>query len=101
MEKIINGKKYDTETATLVTGWNYGNWSDFKYVRENLYLTKKGQWFVAGEGGSFSKYGEQVGNGAFSCGEQINLISEDEAKEFIEKYGDSEIYEQYFEVEEG
>ena len=28
-KKIINGKKYDVETARLVDRWTYGNPSDF------------------------------------------------------------------------
>lgn len=37
----------------------------------------------------------------FHAANKISLITEDEAKEFIGKYGDSETYEQYFELEEG
>jgi len=42
-----------------------------------------------------------VGKNMFSGGKNIFLVSEDEAKEFIEKHGKTDVYEQYFEVEEG
>ncbi|WP_265458618.1 hypothetical protein [Enterococcus sp. HY326] len=100
MKKIIDGKKYDTETAKLIAEWSYGNSSDYRYICEELYLTRKGNWFIFGEGGSGSIYGEQVGSTTFSGGEKIVLIDEEDAKKFIEKHGDSETYEHFFEVEE-
>lgn len=42
MKRIIDGKKYDTETAACIATWDngyYGN--DFKRCEESLYRTKK------------------------------------------------------------
>ena len=47
MKKIINGKKYDTETATSVGEYssNYAC-SDYKYYDETLYKKKTGEFFL-------------------------------------------------------
>ena len=37
MQKIVNGKKYDTETATLIGEDSYGNTTDFHFWKEALY----------------------------------------------------------------
>lgn len=51
MKKIINGKKYDTETATSVGEYssNYAC-SDYKHYDETLYKKKTGEFFLYGEG---------------------------------------------------
>lgn len=47
MQDIINGKKYDTATAEIVVSWNNGfNATDFNYLREDLYKTPSGNWFI-------------------------------------------------------
>ena len=63
MKKIIDGKIYDTETATEIADWSnsYGL-SDFKHCSETLYKTTKGAYFVYGEGGANSRWAEPVGN---------------------------------------
>ena len=45
MKKIINYKKYDTETARVVGSWSYGNPGDFRYQVETLYCKKTGEYF--------------------------------------------------------
>lgn len=45
-KKIINGKLYNTETATLVgRWWNKYSIHDFKYCEESLYRKKTGEFF--------------------------------------------------------
>ncbi|MHC5373571.1 hypothetical protein ACYSNU_07180 [Enterococcus sp. LJL120] len=101
MEKIIEGKIYSTETAILIADWSYGYRNDAKYIHEELYLSKKGQWFIFGEGESSSDYGLQVATGTFSSSEKLYLVDEEDAKDFLEEHGDADIYQKYFEVEEG
>lgn len=101
MKVIINGKKYDTETAKRVCGYSWGYASDFHYVSETLYRKKTGEFFIYGEGGAMSKYSKSCGNGSFSGAEEIIPITVDDAKEFTEEYGSVEAYESIFgEVEE-
>ncbi|MDT2830275.1 hypothetical protein P7H62_03705 [Vagococcus carniphilus] len=102
MEKIINGKKYSTETGESLATYEYGNATNWEYVYEELYKTKKGTYFLYYKGGAMSKYSESVGNGGSSGSAGIELLTEEEAKEFMVSYASVDEYEQEFgEVEEG
>lgn len=47
MKRIINKKVYNTETATLIAETTNGlSYSDFNCIKEDLYRTKKGQYFI-------------------------------------------------------
>ena len=54
MRKIINGKAYDTDTATLIGTWaNFENGRDFYYIEKRLYLKpRKKEYFLFLNGGS-------------------------------------------------
>ena len=69
MKKIINGKRYDTKTATeIASAWNGCSRSDFNFLLETLYRTDGGAWFLAGEGGALTKYAEVLEGGRSHCG---------------------------------
>ena len=56
MKKIINGRKYDTETAKEIGYWSNGYpCSDFNHCEETLYLKKTGEYFLYGEGGALTE----------------------------------------------
>lgn len=96
MKKVINGKMYNTETATRIASWDngiYGN--DFKSCEEDLYLSKKGQYFVAGSGGAMSSYAQSYGNSRGS-GEDIRLLSKEEARNWCEEKKYIEALETHF-----
>lgn len=59
MKTTINNKVYDTDKATLVAeaSSNYGG-NDFRAWTEELYFTRKGNWFLHGRGGPLSKYAD-------------------------------------------
>lgn len=101
MKKIINGKKYDTETARELVFWDNGYiGSDFSYVEEVLYKKKTGEYFLKGFGGPMSKYAESHGNNV-GWGEKIIPMSEVEAKKWSEEKLSVYKYEELFgEVEE-
>lgn len=100
MKKIINGKKYDTETARAICEHTHAYPSDWYYVHEVLYLKKTGEYFIHGEGGACSAYHESNGKSQWGA-EKIVPISESKAQEFVEEYGSVELYEELFgEVEE-
>ena len=62
MKKIINGKKYDTDTAQELASWdNGGGWRDFHHCEETLYRKKTGEFFLFGEGGPMTKYAVSTG----------------------------------------
>ncbi|MGN0362950.1 MAG: hypothetical protein ACI4ET_08945 [Bilifractor sp.] len=101
MKKIINGKKYDTDTAECVGYWSNGyNYGDFQRAEERLFRKKTGEFFLQGEGGPMSSYAESYDNET-SGGNEIIPLSEGEAKEWAEKHLDGDEYEDIFgEVEE-
>lgn len=101
MRKIINGKKYDTETAKeLGDYWNGLGGSDFRNFFETLYQKKTGEYFLYREGGPASKYAEHC-SGGWTAGKNIIPMTESEAMEWAEKHLDCDEYEAIFgEVEE-
>jgi len=84
-KKIINGKLYNTETATFIGGWcnNYPT-NDFKYCDESLFRKRTGEYFISGEGGPLSKYSKSYGNNSWGYGYEITPLSEEEAKQWAE-----------------
>lgn len=102
MQKIIKGRKYDTDTAREVCGYSNGlPFGDFDWVQETLYVKRTGEYFLYGKGGARSKYA--VPDGDFmGGGSEIIPLSEADAKAFVEENGDTETYEKFFgEVSEG
>lgn len=84
-KKIINGKLYNTETATLVGKWDNGyHISDFEYCEERLYRKRTGEYFLIGEGGPLSQNSKSYGDKSWSYGYPITPISEEEAKQWAE-----------------
>ena len=102
MKKVIDGKVYNTETATKVAEWSNGlSYSDFNNENEELYVTKKGNWFLYGEGGANSKYRKSNGNSAWGSS-NIIAMSELDAYKWLEKNNELDAIESYFpkEIEE-
>ncbi len=96
MKKIIDGKRYDTKTAKLLCKNKYGLPGNFEYYWEGLYRKKTGEYFLAGEGGPMSPYGEQTGTNSWSGGEEIIPLSREEAMKFAEKHMDADKFEEEF-----
>ncbi len=97
MKKIIDGKKYDTETAEFIerTGNEYAM-SDFKYFSEALYLKKTGEFFLHGEGHAMTKYGKDFTDSTRGFGEQIIPLTIDEAMSWAKKHCETDTYEKLF-----
>lgn len=101
MKKIINGKRYDTDTAEFIGKWeNIYNSADLQYECEELYRKKTGEFFIYGEGGPASSFAVQTGSSSWSGSCKITPITEDEAKKWVEKNLDGDVYESLFELEE-
>ena len=97
MKKIINGKMYNTETATEVFHYNNGlPYSDFNYLEESLYKKKTGEFFLAGKGGAMTKYATRHADGTCSSGEDIFPLEIHIAKIWAEKYMTTEKYIKVF-----
>ena len=98
MKRIIDGKRYNTETATEVAdvsprGFYRG---DFRWEDTDLYRTKNGRWFLAGEGGPMSRWARSAGLNSYSGGEGIHVLDADEARALLEQHGETEEIEKYF-----
>lgn len=99
MKKIINYKKYDTDTAKLIGYCHNGAGTDVEEY-EALYLKSTGEFFYHGYGGPRSKFSEYRGRTIFgsSC---ILPYSIDEAKEWVTEHMSSDDYKNLFgELEE-
>ena len=85
IKKIINGKMYNTETATeLGEFWNGLSTNDFRNLSETLYRKKSGEFFLYGQGGAMTEYSRPVGN--MTCGgEKIIPFTEEQAKRWAEE----------------
>jgi len=101
MKKIINGKIYNTDTATRIGGDVHSFPGDFRYEDTDLYRTKKGAWFISGEGGAYSRWSRPCGRNGMSGGSGIQAMSATEALAWCEDSGiDADVIAQYFSVEE-
>ncbi|MGI6251842.1 MAG: hypothetical protein ACOYJV_00175 [Aminivibrio sp.] len=97
MKRVIKGKIYNTETAALI-GEGGGNVyrGDFRYYSEGLYLTPRGNFFLAGEGGPLSHYGRPAYGGGTCGGEGIIPLSREEALNWAQEHLAPEDIEEYF-----
>lgn len=97
MKQIIDRKRYDTETAKEIASWDNGlGYSDFGWCKETLYKTKKGSYFIAGEGGAKTGYAQPCGNNCWGSGERIVPCTSEEALEWLENKGETDAIEKYF-----
>lgn len=100
MKRIIKGKRYDTDTAQLIKTYSSDlSISDFRYYDETLYLKKTGEFFLYGTGNGESKYAGKYGD-LRGPGEKIVPLTLDEAKAWVEKIEDPDLYEELFEISE-
>ena len=85
MQLVIDGKTYDTETATLITAWDNGaGETDFWYCCEKMYRKECGEFFLCGEGGGNTRWAAAVGDGLLTNGTGILPLTENEAREWLE-----------------
>lgn len=103
MKKIINQKRYDTDTAKELGYYMpHGDRRNFNWYCETLYQKKTGEFFLYGEGGPMTRYAEKAGDNSWTSGEGITPLSYDQARDWAEEFLDAEEYESIFgEVSEG
>lgn len=92
MNKIINGKRYNTNTATIVGGWDNGIYGDLNSVEETLYRKRTGEFFLLGSGGANTKYAKCIGSNSWAPSEDIIPLSWDAAREWAGNHLDTEHY---------
>lgn len=98
MKKIINGKRYDTDTAKEMGCDSYLGPRDFAHWYETLYRKTTGEYFLHGEGGPASKYAETIGQNQWCSGEKIIPLTMESAKKWAEDHLDADEYESIFGV---
>ena len=99
MKKIVDGKRYDTETAEEIAYHsNDLPTNDFNWYEERLFRTQKGNWFIAGEGGAASRYSKSCGNNGSCGGSDLTPIPMIEAREWLERNDEIEALEKYFTI---
>ena len=101
MRKIINGQMYDTEKAECLGSYDNGHCrNNINFYEEELYKTKKGNYFIYENGGSNSKCSIYIG-GNYMGGSNIYAVSEEKARKWAEKYLGTDDYIRIFgEIEE-
>lgn len=96
--KIIDGRKYDTDTATFLAEYDGGD--SFSRFHDELYQKRTGEFFLYGHGGPASKYGRKADINSWDGGDGFFPLSFDAARKWAEEYLSSEEYEKIFEIED-
>ena len=91
MKKIINGSRYNTETAQRLGTHETGLPGDINHRGQELYRTKAGKYFIYLYGNGFPKP-----DGWWGWGEEITPITEDAARQWAEQHLDGDAYEAAF-----
>lgn len=90
MKRVINGKRYDTETATLISQWDEsGPHLGDNARNKELYHTPNGSWFTVTSWWD----GEEK-----KC--QFLAISNMAARSYLEEVNDQASLEMYFDIED-
>jgi hypothetical protein len=100
MIRIIEGKRYNTDTATCVCNLSDGKGysrSNFRFEDTDLYVTPKGTFFLAGEGGPMTRWSRTVGNMS-TGGSGIRVIDRAEALAILERENATAEIEKYFDI---
>lgn len=89
MKRIINGKLYDTEKSTRICSLPcYTEYqTDFRWHDTNLYRSPGGMFFIAGEGNAMSMWAKSLGQGRYSGGSGLHLVTLEEARAYAEESG--------------
>ena len=96
MNKVINGKRYDTEKAERVGGWDNGLMpNDFDFYGETLHRKRTGEFFLLCEGGARSRVARRDGS-LLVGGESIEPIGYDEAEAWVSEHLDADAYAELF-----
>lgn len=87
MKKYINNRLYDTDTAFEIDTYENRYYDfDCRYIKETLYQKQNGEFFLFGQGGSWTKYRQPHKRGGF-CGSAVIVpLSIDKAKEWAKAH---------------
>ena len=87
LKKIIDGKTYNTSTASLLSSYAYDKTRDqYEWLWEDLYQTRNGAFFLVGEGMSeHTPFGARLpGTNDYIRGHALLPLDEHQAKKWLE-----------------
>ncbi len=85
MKQIIDGKMYNTDTATKIADLPCHFYPrDFGWHSTSIYVTPKGRLFVAGRGNALSRWAVPVGNNGHGSGSGIEPLTKAQAADLLE-----------------
>ena len=102
MQKIISGKKFNTDTGVVIGQYNNlgsgaDSTNDFHYWEATLFKTQKsGSFFIQGSGGPMSRFAQSCGQNSWSGGEDLIPVSREEAFEWAQNYLEVPLVEREF-----
>lgn len=97
MVRIINGKRYDTDKATLIGEAEESYVGQFEHWCAGLYITPRSKsYFLAGSGGPMSRFSRPVDRNSWGGGEKIIPMARQEALAWAERYLDPAAIEKHF-----
>jgi hypothetical protein len=86
LRQVIDGRVYDTDTATEIATASYSNPTDFHHYKETLYKTARGRFFLSGGGGPMSRWARSTGPNETSGSTGILAFSDEDALEWCERH---------------
>ena len=93
MKKYINNRLYDTDKAFEIDTYeNHYHDLDCRHIKETLYQKQNGEFFLLGQGGSWTKYRQPRKRGGFSGSTVIVPLSIDMAKDWAKAHLSPEVY---------
>lgn len=95
MKRVVGGKLYDVEKAEALASASWGYSGDFEAFSETLYKTSNGRFFLAGEGGPKTKYGEPAPGGGTGGGSDIIPLTEERAAAWCERHDEIDVLEEH------
>jgi HicB family len=98
VKRIIDRITYNTDTATALCELPCATiyQSDFLYHETSLYLTRSGHFFLSGWGNAKTLWATAEGQNSWSGGDGIRPCTPDEAREYLEEAGATEVIERLF-----
>lgn len=86
MKRIIDGRRFDTDTAVKLGEISFGDSRDFGRFEEALYRTpRSGAYFLAGSGGPRSHYAVSDRPGEWRSGSKITPLDKADALAWAER----------------
>ena len=95
MIQIIDGRRYNTDTAELIATTRRGRHGDVRFHTEYLFRTPLGAWFTYAHGCLASHYVELDGE-VCTVEDDFRALTETEALAWLEAAGVVDLIERYF-----